>query len=59
MKHLHDAVDAHAAQAQAEGKAMVQRALDEIANRIGFWNRSAGQIRRYEKAKKELTCAKK
>lgn len=53
MNHLHHAIDAHAAQAHAEGRAMAQRALDEIANKIGFFNRSAAQIRRYEKAKKE------
>lgn len=53
MEREHAAIDAHAAQAQAEGKAMAQHALDEIANRVGFYNRSDGQVRRYEKAKKE------
>lgn len=32
---------------------MAQRALTDINNKIGFYNRSAAQIRRYEKAKKE------
>lgn len=53
MEARHQAIDVHGEEVKAEIRAMAQRAITEINNKIGFYNRSSAQVRRYEKAKKE------
>lgn len=48
---IHRSIEANCAIAKVEIKEHAARAIDEIRVQVGWMNRSAGQIRRYARAR--------